>query len=60
MENTINNYSLGEEIANSITHGIGTVLAIAALGILNAFTGIYGNVLHIVSVNIFGTTMILL
>ena len=35
-------YSLGEEIANSISHGIGVVLAIAALGILTAFAGIYG------------------
>jgi hemolysin III len=60
MEKILNHYSLGEEIANSITHGIGIVLAIAALGILTAFAGIYGNAWHIVSVSIYGTTMILL
>ena len=60
METSINYYSLGEEIANSITHGIGIVLAIAALGILNAFAGIYGNAWHIVSVSIYGTTLVLL
>ena len=60
METSLNRYSLGEEIANSITHGIGIVLAIAALGILTAFAGIYGNSWHIVSVSIYGTTMILL
>ncbi|MBW2635521.1 MAG: hemolysin III family protein, partial [Deltaproteobacteria bacterium] len=60
METSLNYYSLGEEIANSITHGIGMMLAIAALGILTAFAGIYGNAWHIVSVTIYGTTMILL
>jgi len=60
MATSINSYSLGEEIANSITHGIGIVLAIAALGVLTAFAGIYGNVWHIVSVSIYGTTLILL
>ena len=30
-------YSIKEEIANSITHGVGLVLAIAGLGVLIAF-----------------------
>jgi hemolysin III len=60
MKSGSNTYSVSEEIANSITHGVGIVLAIAALGILNAFAGIYGNAWHIVSVSVFGTTMILL
>ena len=30
-------YTLGEEIANSITHGIGVVAAIAGLAVLTAF-----------------------
>ncbi len=60
MDTSIKYYSLGEEIANSITHGIGIVLAITALVILTAFAAIYGNVWHIVSVSIYGTTLILL
>ena len=60
METSLNHYSPGEEIANSITHGIGIVLAIAALGTMTAFAGIYGNAWHIVSVSIYGTTLILL
>jgi hemolysin III len=60
METSLNHYSPGEELANSITHGIGIVLAIAALGTMTAFAGIYGNVWHIVSVSIYGTTLILL
>ena len=60
METSIKHYSMAEEIANSITHGIGMVLAIAALGILTAFASIYGNVWHIVSVSIYATTLVLL
>jgi len=60
MVASIKQYSIGEEIANSITHGIGIVLAIAALGILTAFAGAYGDVRHVVSVSIYGTTLVLL
>jgi hemolysin III len=60
METRIKQYSIGEEIANSITHGIGIVLAIAALAILTAFAGLYGNGWHIVSVSIYGITLVLL
>ena len=60
MEKRFNRYSLGEEIANSITHGIGILLAIAALCILTVFADRYGNVWHVVSVSVYGTTLILL
>lgn len=60
METSLSRYSLCEEVANSITHGIGIVLAIAALCILTAFASLYGNIWHIVSVSVYGTTLILL
>jgi hemolysin III len=53
-------YSRGEEIANSITHGIGVALSIAGLAVLTAFAALLGNVWHIVSVSIYGATQILL
>lgn len=53
-------YTLGEEIANSITHGIGLVLSIAGLAVLTAYASLYGSVWHIVSCVIFGTTLVLL
>lgn len=53
-------YSLGEEIANSVTHGIAALLSIAGLGVLTAFASLYGDAWHIVSCSIFGATMILL
>ncbi len=52
--------SLGEEIFNSITHGIGTLLSIAALAVLVVYASIRGNAWHVVSFSIFGSTMVLL
>ncbi len=51
-------YTLGEEIANSITHGVGILLAIGGLGVLTAFSSLYGNAWHIVSCSIFGFSLI--
>jgi hemolysin III len=53
-------YTLGEEIANSVIHGIGAVLAIAGLAVLSAFASVFGNGWHIVSCSIFGATLVLL
>ena len=52
--------TVGEEIANSITHGIGTLLSIAGLVILIVFAALYGNAWHVVSFSIFGSTLIIL
>lgn len=53
-------YSPAEEIANSITHGVGIVLSIAGLAILTAFASVFGDAWHIVSCSVYGTTLILL
>src|SRR5690625_2157803 len=47
-----------EEIAHAITHGIGVLLSIAALVLLIVFSSLNGSGLIIVSVTIFGTTML--
>ena len=52
--------SIGEEIANSITHSIGTGLSIAALVILIIVATRSKNVWKIVSFSIYGTSLILL
>src|SRR5699024_2277998 len=49
-----------EEIANSVTHGVGTALSIAALVLLIVFASIHGNAWHVVSFTLFGSTMLLL
>ena len=53
-------YSTKEEIANAITHGIGTGLAIAAMVVLIVFAAIRGNVWHVVSFSVYGSTLVLL
>lgn len=57
---SIDRFTLGEEIANAILHGIGVFLAIAALVVLVSFASIYGSPLYIVSYSIYGTTLIIL
>ena len=53
-------YTLGEEIFNSITHGIGAGLSIAGLTLLIVFAVQYGDVRQVVSFTIYGTTLITL
>ena len=53
-------YTMGEEIANSVIHGVGVVLGIAGLGVLTAFASLRGNAWHIVGCSIFGAALILL
>lgn len=51
-------YSLGEEIANAVTHGLGVVLAIAGLAVMTAFAALYGDAWHITACAIFGASLI--
>lgn len=53
-------YTKGEEIANSITHGIGALISIAALVILIVASAKYGDAWYIVSFTIFGVSLIIL
>lgn len=53
-------YTRREEVANAITHGIGTVLSIAALVLLIVFASLEGNAWHVVSFTIYGVSMLLL
>ena len=53
-------YSKGEEIANSVTHGIGVLVSIAGLVLLIVFSALYGNAWHVVSSSIYGSSMLLL
>ena len=55
----IPNYSLSEEIINSLSHGLAAAFSIAGL-ILLIVKASHESVLNLVSVTIFGTTMIIL
>jgi len=49
-----------EELANSISHGVGFVLAIASLPLLLAFSGPATSAINIVAMCVFSATMMLL
>lgn len=51
-------YTIGEEIANSVTHGIGVLLSVAALVLLIIFALRGGGGAKLVSAIIFGVTLI--
>ena len=53
-------YTLGEEISNSITHGIGSLLSIAALVIMIVVAAIHHNTIGVVTSAIFGASLIIL
>jgi len=59
MQANYQHQSLREEIANSITHGIGLLLSISGLVLLVVFACLRGDVWHIVSFSIFGVGMIM-
>ena len=57
---SIPKYSLGEEITNAVSHGIGALLSIAALVLCVIFSAIHNNIYAVISSCIYGTTLIIL
>lgn len=53
-------YTIGEEIASSITHGIGIIFSIVALVLMVVFAACNANAWQVVSVSIYGATLVLL
>ena len=52
--------TLGEEIANSITHGIGAALSVAGLVVMVVIAALRGSALHITACAIYGASLVLL
>lgn len=52
--------SIGEEIANGITHGIGAALAVAGMVVLVVSAALYGDAWRVVSFSIYGATLVIL
>jgi hemolysin III len=53
-------YTLGEEIAHSLTHGLGLVLSLAGLVALVVAACLRGDAWHVVGCSVFGATLVLL
>jgi hemolysin III len=49
-----------EEILNAATHGVGTIFALIGLGVLTASVYSNGSIWHLLSVIIYGTSLVLL
>ena len=53
-------YSRGEEIANSLTHGLGLALSIAGLSVLVTFAALQGDAWVVVGCAVFGASLVAL
>lgn len=57
---TIKQYSLREEIASSVIHGLGALFGIVGLTVLLVLASLYGTAAHVVSYAIYGSSLIIL
>ena len=53
-------YSLSEEVAHAVTHGVAAVASIVALAVMVAMASVHGTALHVAAVSIYGGSLILL
>lgn len=60
MTTTVNRYSLAEEIASSLIHGLGAVLSVLALILLTVLSLRSGDPWRVVSLAIYGSTLAIL
>ena len=53
-------YTLREEIANAVTHGIGVLASVAGGAVLITLAAVHGNAWHVVAASVFVTALVLL
>ena len=58
--NITKRYTLGEEIFNSVSHGVGSLLSIAGTTVLIVLAAIHGGAWEVVSAAIYGASLIIL
>jgi hemolysin III len=56
----INNYTVGEEIANAVSHGVGAGLGIAGTVVAIVTAARHANAMTVVSVSLYGASLIIL
>jgi hemolysin III len=57
---TIRRQTIAEEIANAVSHGVGALAAVVALVVMVVYAALYGDAWQVVSVSIFGGSLVLL
>lgn len=60
MTTVLPTYSTLEEWANSLTHGVGALFSTAGLVVMVVMASLYGDAWQVVSVSIFGATLVML
>ncbi|WP_374687566.1 hemolysin III family protein, partial [Promineifilum sp.] len=58
MQRVNEHYTLGEEIAHSVTHGIGAALSVAALVVLVILAATRGTGWHLFSYTVYGISLL--
>lgn len=53
-------YTNAEELANTLTHGLGTLLGIAGLAVLVTFAALAGDTVRVVAFAVYGSSLVLL
>lgn len=53
-------YTVAEELANALTHGLGALLALAAFVLLAALGSVLGSFAHVLALVVYGATLVLL
>jgi hemolysin III len=60
MNSQPQSYSMAEEIASGVTHGIGFLLALAMLSVMVVYAALRGTAWHVVACALYGSTLVLL
>jgi len=60
IQNPDESFSAPEELAHSLTHGAGLLMAITALVLMVVFAAQRGSAIHIVSCSVYGVTLVVL
>ena len=53
-------FTIAEEVAHSLTHGVGLLLGITALVLMVVFAAQRGSAIHVVACSVYGATLVLL
>jgi hemolysin III len=53
-------FSIGEEIAHAVTHGLGALLSVVGLVVLVVRAELYGNSWHVIACSVFGATLVMM
>lgn len=56
---SVSGQTRAEEVANSLIHGVGLLLALGGVSVLITFGSLYGNAWHIVSFSVYSATLLI-